>query len=250
MNNEHALPRIDGQLCYPFRPAHRTRPVKKARDPYDGLRPWSAYTHGAGAILAALGTLLLLARTAALDCGPRHIFSFTVYGLSLVCLYTASTLYHSVNTSVRGRIALRKYDHSSIYFLIAGTYTPMCLVVLRSSGGWGWVILAVIWALAVAGLVLSVAWINAPRSLTAAIYIAMGWLGICAARPLLRVLPAEGFFWLLGGGLLYTAGGVLYAAKWPGRDNPRFGCHEIFHVFILLGSVFHYLLMYRVVALL
>lgn len=106
---------------------------------------------GIGAIFSALGMLLLLARAVALGSGIWHILSFTVYGLSMICLYTASTLYHSVNTSVQGRIALRKYDHSSIYFLIAGTYTPMCLVVLRESGAWGWVMLGLVWGLALAG---------------------------------------------------------------------------------------------------
>ena len=247
MEHESALPCGRRQLYY--HPVNRSKPVKRQRDPYDGLRPWSAATHGAGAVLAALGTLLLLAHTAALGASLWHIISFTIFGVSMVGLYTASTLYHSVNTTVAGRIALRKYDHASIYFLIAGTYTPMCLVVLRNQGAWGWALFSVIWALAIAGLVLSVVWIAAPRWLTSVIYIAMGWLGIVALVPMLRLLPAAGFFWMLGGGVLYTVGGVLYAVKWPGRSNPRFGCHEIFHVFIVLGSLFHFLLMYQVVAL-
>ena len=248
MNHEHALPRMERQLYYHPRRLRRSAPP--ARDPYDGLRPWSAYTHGVGAVLAALGTLLLLARAAALGGGLWHIASFTVYGLSMVCLYTASALYHSVNTHVKGRLALRKYDHACIYFLIAGTYTPVCLVALRTCGAWGWAMLGVIWALAAAGLVFTLAWLSAPRWLTAVIYIAMGWLALAALVPLARVLPAEGLAWLFAGGGLYTIGGVLYAVKWPGRDNPRFGCHEIFHLFILLGSLCHFMLMYRVVALL
>ena len=154
-----------------------------------------------------------------------------------------------MNTSIRGRICLRKYDHASIYFLIAGTYTPMCLVVLRQQGAWGWSLFGAVWGLALAGLILTLAWITAPRWLTAGIYIFMGWMGAAALAPLSRSLSAAGFFWLLGGGVLYTVGGVLYAAKWPGRNNRRFGCHEIFHLFILAGSVFHFFLMYRVIAL-
>ena len=199
---------------------------------------------------ALLGTVLLLLRCAALSLSPWHVVSFLIYGVSMVGLYTASTLYHCRNVSVKGRIALRKYDHASIYFLIAGTYTPICLVVLRTDGAWGWALFGVIWALALAGLVLTLAWITAPRWLTAGIYIFMGWLAVVALVPLLRLLPPAGFFWVLGGGILYTVGGVLYAVKWPGRDNPRFGCHEIFHLFILMGSVFHFMLMYRVVAFL
>ena len=200
--------------------------------------------------LALLGTVLLLLRCAALSLSPWHVVSFLIYGVSMVGLYTASTLYHCRNVSVKGRIALRKYDHASIYSLIAGTYTPICLVVLRTDGAWGWALFGVIWALALAGLVLTLAWITAPRWLTAGIYIFMGWLAVVALVPLLRLLPPAGFFWVLGGGILYTVGGVLYAVKWPGRDNPRFGCHEIFHLFILMGSVFHFMLMYRVVAFL
>ena len=226
-------------------PLPRRRRQEKGRNPYDGLRPWSAITHGAGAALALLGTVLLLMRTVLTGGGPWKLASFSVYGLTMVCLYTASTLYHSVNASVAGRIALRKYDHASIYFLISGTYTPICLTALR--GPWGWSLLGVIWALAIAGLVMSLVWINCPRSLTATVYIAMGWLALVAIWPLWRAVGAPGLFWLLLGGVLYTVGGVLYALKWPGRNNPRFGCHEVFHLFIMLGSVAHFLLMYRVI---
>lgn len=212
----------------------------EARDPYDGLRPWSAITHGVGAALAAAGTILLLARSAALG---RWLPLFAVYGLSMVCLYTASTLYHCLNVSVSGRLALRKYDHCSIYLLIAGSYTPLCLTVLRDAGGIPLTI--AVWTLAAAGTVLTIAKLAIPRWLTSAIYLFMGWLAIFAIAPIYRALPADGFAWLLAGGLLYTVGGVLYAVKWPGRNNPRFGCHEIFHVFILLGSAAHFVLMYR-----
>ena len=171
---------------------------------------------------------------------------FLVYGASMVGLYTASTLYHCLCTSVRGRIALRKYDHISIYFLIAGSYTPICALLLPQDGGAP--MLAAVWGVALVGTVLALAWISAPRWLTAGIYIFMGWLALAAILPLMRCLPSDGFFWVLGGGILYTIGGVLYAVKWPGRYNPRFGCHEIFHLFILLGSFFHFMLMYLVVA--
>lgn len=249
MNSERALSYqpISLSSSLPTRPIRR-RVREKDRDPYDGLRPWSAITHGAGAVLAAIGTALLLFRCIQLELSVWHLVSFLIYGLSMVGLYTASTLYHCRNVSVKGRIALKKYDHASIYFLISGTYTPMCLVVLREYGSWGWGLFGVIWGLALIGLVLTLVWITAPRWLTAGIYIAMGWLALVAVIPLMRCLPAVGFFWVLGGGILYTIGGVLYAVKWPGRDNPRFGCHEIFHLFILLGSLFHFMLMYQVVA--
>lgn len=222
----------------------KSKPRREVRDPYDGLRPWSAITHGVGAVLAAVGTVLLLIRA-----GQMENFSllalFAVYGLSMFGLYTASTLYHCLRTSVPGRIALRKYDHCSIYLLIAGSYTPLCLTALRDSGGVP--LLAAVWTLAVAGVVLTIAKLSIPRWLTSAIYLFMGWLVIFAIVPIFKALPTAGFLWLLAGGLLYTVGGVLYAVKWPGRNNPRFGCHEIFHVFILLGSVCHFVLMYQIV---
>ncbi len=225
-------------------PRRRARPVEKGRDPYDGLRPWSAITHGLGAVLAVAGAAVLLVRSALL--GRWLLFGlFAVYGLSMICLYTASTLYHCLSVSVPGRLALRKYDHCSIYLLIAGSYTPLCLTVLRDAGGVP--LLAAVWTLAAAGTILTIARLEIPRWLTSAIYIFLGWLALFAIVPIYRALPAEGFFWLLAGGVLYTVGGVLYAVKWPGRDNPRFGCHEIFHVFILLGSAAHFIMMYRVV---
>ncbi|WP_294471314.1 hemolysin III family protein [uncultured Intestinimonas sp.] len=226
----------------------KVRPCgEKARDPYDGLRPWSAITHGMGAALGVLGTVLLLWRVAALNQGGAAFGAFLLYGLSMIGLYTASTLYHCLRTGVKGRIALRKYDHISIYFLIAGSYTPICALMLVQDGGIP--MLAAVWTVALAGTALAVAWISAPRWLTSAIYLLMGWMALFLLPGLLRNMPVEGMLWLVLGGVLYTVGGVLYAVKWPGRNNPRFGCHEIFHVFILLGSVAHFFLMYRVVAI-
>lgn len=249
MNHEDALPPNPSRLYF-HRPDKPPRIGEKGRDPYDGLRPWSAITHGVGAILAVLGTVLLLVRSVRLHSDPWHIVSFAIYGATMIGLYTASTLYHCLNTGVAGRMALRKYDHASIYALIAGTYTPICLIALRESAAWGWALFGVVWGLALAGIAMAIIWIMAPRWLTAGIYICMGWMALFAIYPLLQVMPIRGFQFLLAGGILYTVGGVLYAIKWPGRDNPRFGCHEIFHVFIVLGSVCHFLMMYQVIAFL
>lgn len=248
--DEIIRPASDPESSFQKKTGGRRRPEEKGRDPYDGLRPWSAITHGAGAVLAILGTVLLLVRAAALGAGPWHLVSFAVYGASMIGLYTASTLYHCLNTGVRGRIALRKYDHVSIYFLIAGTYTPICLVGLRTAGAWGWTLFSIIWALALGGLALTMVWINSPRWMTSGIYLFMGWMALVALYPLYLTVGWRGLFWLLAGGILYSVGGVMYALKWPGRDNPRFGCHEIFHVFIVLGSICHFLLMYRVIVFL
>ncbi len=237
---------IDSRAPLPSRRTRLAAKGEKGRDPYDGLRPWSAITHGVGALLAILGTALLLVKSTLLGLDSWHIVSFVIYGISMIGLYTASTLYHCLNAPVAGRLALRKYDHCSIALLIAGSYTPICLTVLRTHGGWGWAIFGVIWAMAAASCALSLIWINSPRWLTSGIYLVMGWLAAIALYPLSRVLPSAGMFWLLLGGILYTAGGVLYTVKWPGRDNPRFGCHEVFHLFIISGSICHFFLMYRV----
>lgn len=210
------------------------------RDPYDGLRPWSAITHGAGAVFAVPGTLVLLALTAA--AGSLYgYWVFAVYGLSMIALYTASALYHSVSTTVKGRVALRKCDHCAIFLLIAGSYTPICMVVLGGAAGRR--LLAAVWLTAAFGIALSIAWIDRPRWLTSAVTIFMGWLALSAIGPIAASMTRGEFFPLMLGGVFYTVGGVLYAVKWPGRNNPRFGCHEIFHVFILLGSVCHFIMM-------
>ncbi len=221
--------------------AVRTRHGERGRDPYDALRPWSAITHGAGALLALLGTVLLLLRAKS----SMQSFSFAVYGISMIALYSASTLYHCLRTGVAGRRRLRKLDHCSICLLIAGSYTPICLLALDERCGLP--LLMGVWVFALAGILLSLLWITAPRWLSAGVYLCMGWLAVFALKPLSSALPLEGMVWLVAGGVLYSVGGVLYALKWPGKNNPRFGCHEIFHVFILLGSVCHYFNMYRVV---
>lgn len=232
----------------PFSPAppQKKRRLKgeQGRDPYDGLRPWSAITHGVGALLAILGTALLLVRASGVG-GALRMTVFAIYGASMIALYLASTLYHCIRTSPAGRMNLRRIDHAAICLLIAGSYTPVCLLSLKGWLGWG--MFGIIWALAAAGIALALVWIMAPRWLTAGVYLAMGWLAIFAVYPLSQVLSARGMVLLVLGGVLYTVGGVLYGLKWPGRSNPRFGCHEIFHLFILAGSIVHFLMMYQVI---
>lgn len=232
---------ITATTCLTRKSAVRTRHGERGRDPYDALRPWSAITHGVGAVLAVLGTLLLLLRVHT----GLQAAAFSVYGLSMITLYTSSSLYHCLRTSIPVRRRLRKLDHCSICLLIAGSYTPICLLALNNSCGPA--LLISVWGFALAGILLSLCWITAPRWLSAGVYLCMGWLVVFALKPLSAALPPEGMVWLVAGGILYSAGGVLYALKWPGRSNPRFGCHEIFHVFILLGSVCHYMNMYRVI---
>jgi len=172
---------------------------------------------------------------------PFQVFGFGIYGFSMIALYTASTLYHCLRTCVSLRLFLRKLDHSNICLLIAGSYTPICLLVLWDCCGP--ILLGGVWLFALAGIVLSIAWIGAPRWLSSVVYLAMGWLAIFALKPLFTLMPPAPLFWLVFGGVMYSVGAVLYALKWPGRNNTRFGCHEIFHAFILLGTICQYVTM-------
>ena len=214
------------------------------RNPYDGLRPGSALTHAVGIVLALLALAVLLHIT--IHRGAVTVTAVSIYAVSMLCLYTASTVYHSLNTGIRGRLLLRKLDHLMIYFLIAGTYTPVCLISLSGMLS-GRVMLIVIWTMALLGSAFTLFWIKMPRVLTSAIYLVMGWTAIFAIYPLHSVMTSICFAMLLIGGALYSIGGILYALKWPGRHNRYFGCHEIFHVFIVLGSICHFIMIYQMV---
>ena len=215
---------------------------EKKRDPYDGLRPWSAITHGIGAALSAVALVLLPVRFASL--GTLPCFSVVLYAVTMISLYTASTVYHSWRSGVKVRILLRKIDHLMIYLLIAGTYTPVCLIRLRGTP-YGLPLLIAIWTMAAVGGIFTLFWIGMPRFLSSLIYILMGWVVLFAIIPLYHAMDGTEFIYLLAGGVTYSVGGILYALKWPGRDNPVFGCHEIFHVFIVLGSILHFLMIWH-----
>ncbi len=202
--------------------------------------PFSALSHLAGALLSALG-LALLVSLAATRASAWHVASFAVYGTSMVLLYASSGLYHWLRLSERGTRALRRLDHIMIYLLIAGTYTPLCLVPLR--GAWGWSLFGVVWGLALAGVALTLFWLQAPRWLTTAIYLGMGWASLAAISPLMEGLPAGGLAWLGLGGLFYSGGALIYALKRPDPWPGRFGFHEIWHLCVLAGSFCHFWLM-------
>ena len=210
----------------------------KIRDPFSGF----SHLFGAFLSVAGLSTLVTLAARRGTS---WQVVSFAVYGASLVLLYTASSLYHLLPLSKQGRKIFRTLDHTMIYMLIAGTYTPLCLVPLR--GGWGWSIFGVVWGLAFAGIFLSIFWLAAPRWLSTAIYLLMGWVCIVAIYPIVTLLTAEGLFWLVSGGLFYTVGAIIYTLKKPNPWPGRFGFHEIWHLFVLAGSACHFMLMYRYV---
>lgn len=209
---------------------------KTLKDPISGL------THLIGVVLSFIGLILMVYR-AAVAGKPWQVVSFAIFGASMILLYTSSTLYHWLPLSPQGTKILRKLDHIMIFILIAGTYTPVCLVPLR--GPWGWSLFGSIWGLALAGLFLKLFWLEAPRWLSTVIYAVMGWLVVIAVWPLIQVLPSAGFGWLLAGGLFYTGGAVIYGIKKPDPWPGVFGFHEIFHIFVLLGSYCHFWLMYR-----
>jgi hemolysin III len=172
----------------------------------------------------------------------RQVVAFSIFGASLVAMYCASAFYHSLKLSERGVAHLRRIDHMMIYILIAGTYTPVCLLMLPGRLGVG--LLITVWSLAALGVFQTVAWMRAPQWFSTAVYIGMGWIAIIAVRPLLAAAPAGFFFWLLAGGVIYTLGAIIHATKWPRRTtgaNPRlFGSHELWHLCVMGGSFAHY----------
>ena len=156
----------------------------------------------------------------------------------MILLYSASSIYHLTYASQKVINVLRRIDHSMIYVLIAGSYTPICLISLRGKVGYS--IFGVIWTLAILGILIKNFWFSAPRWLSTSFYIAMGWLVVLAFYPLSKVMPLSGVMWLVIGGVLYTVGGIIYALKIPKVKNKYFGFHEIFHIFVMLGSLSHY----------
>lgn len=207
------------------------------REPFNGL------SHLAGALLSVAGLLFL----AALSVGkPWHLTGFVVYGSSLVVLYLASTLYHSLPATPARLQRLLVFDQVAIYLLIAGTYTPLCLVPLR--GPWGWSLLGVVWGIALLGITLRVAWRAAPSWLPMLLYLLMGWLCVVALQPLASALPAGAIHWLLAGGIVYTLGAVVFALQRPRLWPGTFSSHELWHVFVLGGSACHFVLMLGFVA--
>ncbi len=209
--------------------------MAKVRDLVSGL------THCIGAGLSLAGLVVLIV-FASIWGDAFDVVSFTIFGVGLFLTYLFSTLYHWLNISEKGLTVFRKFDHIMIYILIASSYTPVCLGPLR--GPWGWTIFGVIWGLAILGTILTSVWIKAPRALTTTIYVIMGWFVLIAIIPLIKVFRDANLLysllWLLVGGIFYTIGGIIYAIKKPKKKILGFGFHEIFHIFVMLGSACQY----------
>ncbi|MDC7287230.1 hemolysin III family protein [Blautia schinkii] len=205
--------------------------------------PGSAITHGIAMLLAAVGAAPLIIK-AARNADTLHIIALSIFILTMFLLYTASTVYHSVDSTEKVNRRLRKMDHMMIFIMIAGSYTPICLIALHNRTGY--ILCALVWSIAILGIVLKGLWITCPKWVSSVLYIGMGWLCVLAFIPIFKSLPKAGFGWLLAGGIIYTIGGVIYGLKLPIFDSKHknFGSHEIFHVFIMLGSACHFILMY------
>lgn len=206
--------------------------------------PGSAITHFIGVILVVLASLPLLYRAAGEE-QPVYLLSMGIFALSMFFLYSASTVYHTFNVSEKVNCVLRKLDHIMIYLLIAGTYTPICLISLRDGGGI--TLFLLVWGVAFLGILQCVFFINCPKWVSAVLYIIMGWLCVFSFTDIVALLNKTAFLWLLTGGIIYTIGGILYACKFPifNRIHKNFGSHEIFHCFVLAGSLCHFITMYH-----
>ena len=209
--------------------------------------PGSAITHFIAMLAAICATTPLLLK-AARETDNTHFISLLIFILSMIGLYAASTIYHTLDISPKVNRLLRKLDHMMIFILIAGTYTPVCMIVLGDKTGW--ILLALVWTIAIVGIIINACWITCPKWFSSLIYIAMGWVCILAFTKIVSSLSRAGFAWLLAGGIIYTVGGVIYALKLPffNSKHKYFGSHEIFHLFVMGGSLCHYVLMYRFVA--
>ncbi|MGC1374822.1 MAG: hemolysin III family protein [Anaerolineales bacterium] len=204
--------------------------LSKLREPVNGLM------HLGGAVAAVFGQIALLAVASS---GIEKVVSAIVYGVSLVALFSASAAYHLIRARPKTVEILRKIDHSAIYLLIAGTYTPICMNAF--SGFYRWGLLAIVWSIAFAGILVKVFFVEEPRWVAVTVYVIMGWLSVSAIGQMLTALSPATLAWLIVGGVVYTLGGVVYATKIFDFAPGKFGTHEVWHVFVLVGAAAHFM---------
>ena len=209
--------------------------------------PGSAFTHFIGMLMAVFASTPLLIK-ASRQTDRLHLITLCIFITSMILLYAASTLYHTLNLSHKANKRLKKIDHIMIFVLIAGTYTPICIIALPQPLGIH--LLALVWGIALLGIVVKLFWIMCPKWFSSILYISMGWTCVLAFTQLLNSLPPAAFGWLLAGGIIYTIGGIIYALKLPifNSKHKYFGSHEIFHLFVMGGSICHFIVMYAFVA--
>lgn len=208
--------------------------------------PGSAITHFIGMLMAIFAAVPLLIK-AAHEPSRIYVISIAIYAISLILLYAASTTYHTFNKSEKINTILKKIDHMMISVLIAGSYTPICLLVLK--GKTGIILLSIVWGIAIVGILIKAFWVYCPKWVSSVLYIGMGWTCVLAFTQLLNSMSPAAFGWLLAGGIIYTVGGVIYALKLPlfNSRHKYFGSHEIFHLFVMGGSACHFIVMYAFV---
>lgn len=205
--------------------------------------PGSAITHFIGMLMAIFAAVPLLIK-AAHEPSRIYVISLAVYSASMILLYAASTTYHTFDISAKINTILKKWDHMMISVLIAGSYTPICLLVLK--GKTGLILLAIVWSFAIVGILIKAFWVYCPKWVSSILYIGMGWTCVLAFTQILNSMSRTSFIWLLTGGIIYTVGGIIYALKLPIFNNKHknFGSHEIFHLFVMGGSMCHFVVMY------
>ena len=207
--------------------------------------PITGFTHLGGAILSFAGLLALVIKTTLTSPTIVDITAVIIFGISLVLLYSASATYHLVVASDKVISFLRKVDHSMIFILIAGSYTPFCLIALN--GIEGWITFGIVSGIAICGVVFKMVWFNCPRWLSTSVYIGMGWISVFIVIPLYKSIALGGILLLLAGGISYTIGAIIYGLKPKALKFKNLGFHEIFHIFILIGSLCHYIAVFKYV---
>lgn len=211
--------------------------LSRFREPVNGL------THLAAALFAAIGWIVLLILNK--DGFVKSLY-LTIYGASLVFMFTSSAVYHLINASPEAVKRLRKLDHSAIFVLIAGSYTPICIHFF--SGFWQWGLITLAWLIAVTGVTIKLVTMNAPRWISTAIYLAMGWMSVFAIGEIISAMPTGALIWFFLGGFFYTFGAIIYALKKPNFFPGKFGFHEVWHIFVILGAFSHYIVIAAYIA--
>lgn len=209
---------------------------------YYNNEPLSALTHALAALLSVAGLVVMLVY-AVKNGSTVHVIGFSIFGASLIILYGTSAVYHFFSKETRIKRIFQRLDHAMIFVLIAGTYTPISLVMPQRA--WGWSIFGVIWGLALLGITLKLTGVKIREWITVAIYILMGWLALIAIKPLMQWLSAEALIWLLAGGILYTAGCIFFALDNILPYRRWFSMHDVFHLFVIGGSFCHFWLMFQ-----
>jgi hemolysin III len=203
--------------------------------------PFNCISHFIGMLLSIAGMVILLALSQG---DPWRIVSFSIYGACAILLFSASTLLHGLVVAPHVREWLLRFDHIGIYAFIAGSYTPVLLVSIQDySPAWSWSLFGVVWGLGIGGMIFKSTWLGAPRWLSTGLYLLLGWLALVGIVPLVNAMPIGGFLWLLAGGLFYSVGAVIFTLQRPNLIPEVFGYHELWHLFVLAGSICHFFML-------